>query len=158
MLSLLPLLISTFVGSIAEVYLAHAEYRKQYRARKMIRSEAQVPGQALLSRSGATTRLPDSTSPAAAGTQRNPSQGGQPWLSKKELLRLYQQRGLLPTLPAVPTTSAPTSAPGAHPSSFAAAHGSSNSCSSRQAASGSGESEERRDVRNDQESESSPPS
>jgi len=171
MLSLLPLLISTFVGSMAEIYLAHAEYRKQYRARKMIRPEVQGSGQAL-TRTGAcsTSRyskklqatklkfsfsLQESSSPAAAGVQRNPSQvflspllpppsfrlvlvllrfltcikGGQPWLSKMELLRLYQQvrvlavampltssqRGLLlplPTLSPPPGASAPHTSSG----------------------------------------------
>mmetsp|Transcript_32707 Transcript_32707/g.73494 ORF Transcript_32707/g.73494 Transcript_32707/m.73494 type:complete len:407 (-) Transcript_32707:119-1339(-) len=116
MLSLLPLLISTFVGSMAEIYLAHAEYRKQYRARKMIRPEVQGSGQAL-TRTGAcsTSSLQESSSPAAAGVQRNPSQGGQPWLSKMELLRLYQQRGLLlplPTLSPPPGASAPHTSSG----------------------------------------------
>mmetsp|Transcript_6999 Transcript_6999/g.13900 ORF Transcript_6999/g.13900 Transcript_6999/m.13900 type:complete len:340 (-) Transcript_6999:254-1273(-) len=95
-----PLFISSLVGSFVEVYQRISELREQARARKMVKPRSQVQrGGGLSSRDGRPT------SPAA---QRNPSPG-QPWLTKKELLKLYQDRGLLS--PPQDPTSAAGSAP-----------------------------------------------
>lgn len=75
-----PLFFASFIGSTVEVYRRVSEIREQARARRMVKPRSMQRGR--------------DARPGSPATQRNPAPA-QPWLTKKELLKLYQDRGLL---------------------------------------------------------------
>jgi len=104
-----PLLLATIAVCTREGYLTIKSSREHARARRMVRQ----PGQPAPSLSARVLAFITAGPPVGAtgdgSALRAPHGGGdagdctprQPWLSKRDLLRLYQQRGLL-TQPAPP--------------------------------------------------------
>jgi len=88
--SLWPLLVATVIGTSSEIYVTVMELREQARARKMVKPRVQT--QRAVAPAAGIRDAGRSMSPAAS--QRNPSPG-QSWLTKQDLLKMYQERGLL---------------------------------------------------------------
>jgi hypothetical protein len=97
-LSMPPLIIATFVGCVHEIYSSIREGRERARARRMVKQR--VPGTATTQRFTTETRRAEPAVP-----QHNPPKSQQ-WLSKMELLKMYQARGLLEATPGVPSSPA----------------------------------------------------
>jgi hypothetical protein len=103
-LSMPPLIIATFIGCGHEIYSSIREGRERARARRMVKQR--VPGTTTTSRFTLEGRRAEPPT-----TQHNPPKTQQ-WLSKMDLLKLYQARGLLEAVPAtiaLPQAAAQTS-------------------------------------------------